>query len=348
MTDPTDSSLLLRTLDAAANRAGEGLRVVEDYARFVLDDRHLTALAKELRHELATALEDVPLVLRQHARQIEADVGTTLSTPAEEHRGDAWSVCVASLKRLQQALRSLEEYGKVLDETLGERLGQLRYRSYALESALGTTQANVERLAGVRLCVLVDGGADAESFSALIDALVTAGTDAIQLRDKRLSDRDLVTRARLLRAKTRGSQTLAIINDRPDVAALSDADGVHVGQDDCSVKDARMIAGCRRLVGLSTHSLDQARRAVLDGADYIGVGPTFPSTTKAFTQFPGLDLVQNVAREIRLPAFAIGGVTHQNVGQVRGAGLDRVAVGAAITAAANPCAAAAEMRKRLS
>jgi thiamine-phosphate pyrophosphorylase len=139
-------------------------------------------------------------------------------------------------------------------------------------------------------------------------------------------------------------RTLVIINDRPDIAALADADGVHLGQDDLRVKDAREIVGPRRLIGVSTHSIDQARTAVLNGANYLGVGPTFPSQTKSFDEFPGLEFVREVAAEIRLPAFAIGGVTLQNVGEVIAAGLPRAAVASAVTAAAKPQAAATALR----
>ena len=125
------------------------------------------------------------------------------------------------------------------------------------------------------------------------------------------------------------------MNDRADVAVLSAADGVHVGQDELSVKDARAIVGPEVLVGVSTHNIEQVRRAVLDGANYLGVGPTFPSTTKSFAAFAGLDFVRAVATEISLPAFAIGGITLENVSQVISAGLRRVAVSGAVVNAAD-------------
>ena len=165
----------------------------------------------------------------------------------------------------------------------------------------------------------------------------------IQLRDKHLGDRELLARARLLRATTRETGTLCVINDRPDLAALAAADGVHVGQLDASVKDARRILGPEALVGVSTHSIEQARQAVLDGANYIGVGPTFPSCTKAFEQFPGVELLRAVAAEIRLPAFAIGGICRENLAEVLAAGFTRVAVGAAVTSADDPARAVREL-----
>jgi thiamine-phosphate pyrophosphorylase len=130
------------------------------------------------------------------------------------------------------------------------------------------------------------------------------------------------------------------MNDRPDLAVLAQADGVHIGQDELTVKDARAIVGPRAFIGVSTHSIEQARQAVLEGANYIGVGPTFPSGTKRFESFTGLELLKAVAAEIRLPAFAIGGITLDNLPAVLAAGMARVAVSGAICATHDPATAA--------
>ena len=338
---------LLRVLDAAGNRAREGLRVVEDFARFVLDDRHLTDCCKQLRHQLTAALARIPSADRLAARETRADVGTTLTAPAEQLRTTSKAVLEANFGRLQEALRSLEEFGKLRDPQLGIEMEQLRYRSYTLHRAMMIEQESLDRLAGARLYVLIDGRGTAAEFERLVRWLIEAGVDVLQLRDKHLDDRTLLERGRLLSRLTRGSNTLAIVNDRPDLAVLAQADGVHVGQEELTVKDARTIVGPQRLVGVSTHSVDQARQAVLDGANYIGVGPTFPSATKQFPHFPGLDLVAAVAGEIRLPAFAIGGIGPENLDAVLAAGLRRVAVGGAITAAADPAAVARAMKEKL-
>src|SRR4051794_38274864 len=142
--DPNQA--VTRILDASLNRASEGLRVVEDYVRFALDDAHLTALFKQLRHDLAAAAAALPLSDRHAARDTGQDVGTTISTSAEMERADAWTVCQASLERVKQSLRSLEEYGKVAASDSAARLESLRYRLYTLEAALGRTVDAVERL----------------------------------------------------------------------------------------------------------------------------------------------------------------------------------------------------------
>jgi thiamine-phosphate pyrophosphorylase len=204
-----------------------------------------------------------------------------------------------------------------------------------------------ELLQDARLYVLLDGRDSSDSFAQLVQDLVEAGVDVLQLRDKQLPDRDLVARARMLRQLTRGSDTLFVVNDRPDIAVLSDADGVHVGQDELTVADCRTIVGSNRLVGVSTHSLGQARQAILDGADYIGCGPTFPSQTKAFEDFPGLDFLRAVQAEVHIPAFAIGGINRENLACVLEAGFYRVAVSGAVTTSTGPVAAARSLRQTL-
>ncbi|MBI3464719.1 MAG: thiamine phosphate synthase [Planctomycetes bacterium] len=333
----------LRAFDAAANRAREGLRVVEDFVRFVLDDGHLTNQLKQLRHELTTVVSLVPADALYAARETQADVGAGLSSPGETSRTDASSVLAANFKLLQESLRSLEEFAKVLAPGADGLLKQLRYRSYTLERAVQITATSLARLSTARLYVLIDGGATLEQFTTMAESLIRAGVHILQLRDKRLDDRSLIERGRRLHELTRGTQTLFIMNDRPDLATLTQADGVHVGQEELSVKDARTIVGPAALVGVSTHSLDQARRAVLDGANYIGVGPTFPSETKHFDRFTGAELLQEVAREIRLPAFAIGGIHRENLPLVLSSGITRVAVSGAITAADSPAEAAREL-----
>lgn len=361
-------SSVQRILDASLNRATEGLRVAEDYVRFVLDDGHLTELLKSLRHDLAAAAASLPFGERHAARDTAADVGTTIATAAEASRHDAWSVCQAALERTKQSLRSLEEFSKVALPAAAAEFESLRYRLYILEAAIGRTVDAIDRLAAAQLYVLVDGRESVGEFESLVRELLAGGADAIQLRDKSLDDRRLIERGRVLvktlREKTTNSpdqawsrlvqsaapppRPLAIINDRADVAAIVDADGVHLGQEDMTVKGARSIVAPRKLIGVSCHSIEQARRAVLDGANYIGVGPTFPSRTKQFEAFPGLELLRAVSAEIRLPAFAIGGIGQDNLPQVVEVGVTRIAVSSAAIDAQSPADAVRLLRAAVS
>lgn len=337
----------LRVMDAATNRAREGLRVIEDYVRFALDDPFLTREWKQVRHDLQAALAPWSNLDRLAARQTEADVGTQISTPSEMRRADLAQLLAANFSRVQESLRSLEEFGKLSHPDEARQFEQLRYRTYTLERATESTRRNVIDWEPARLYVLVDGRGSSAEFVELVRAVIAGGADVVQLRDKQLDDRTLLDRARQLRDLTRGTPTRFILNDRPDLALLAEADGVHLGQAELSVKDARQIVGPRRAIGVSTHSLEQARQAVLDGADYIGVGPTFASQTKSFAQFPGVDLLREVASELKLPAFAIGGITLDNLPHVLETGCVRVAIAGAIMNAEDVRAATCAFRSRL-
>jgi thiamine-phosphate pyrophosphorylase len=180
-----------------------------------------------------------------------------------------------------------------------------------------------------------------------IEQAAAGGATVFQLREKTLTDRDLLDRARDVRRWTRQANALFVVNDRPDVAKLVGADGVHLGQDDMPVKEARQILGPGALIGVSTHDIGQVRLAVLDGADYLGVGPTFPSRTKTFEHFPGLEFVRQATSETSLPAFVLGGVGPDTIGEAVRAGATRVAVGAAVARSDDPQAAARFLRTAL-
>ena len=357
---PVDRTAALRILDANANRAAEGLRVVEDYCRFGLGDGLLTSRCKQLRHSLVAALQAVPGAALAAARETQTDVGVTIKTSAEGQRQSLAHVCRASWQRVQQALRVIEEFLKLLAPEAAAQIESLRYESYTLDKACRINEFSRERLAGARLYVLIDGASSECAFVERVNDLLDAGVHVLQLRDKQLDDRTLLERARLLRrtieergtaarqeprppgqepgARSQGprapthhlplttSHPLLILNDRPDLAVLARADGVHVGQDEISACDVRQIVGPDMLIGVSTHTIEQARQAVLAGANYLGCGPTFPSGTKDFDRFPGLDFLRQVAGEISLPAFAIGGITVENLADVLATGFTRVAV----------------------
>ena len=344
---PNADTGIWRILDAAENRAREGLRVVEDYVRFVLDDATLTEEVKSARHQLTAATRSLGLRSRLTTRDTQHDVGTDISTPQEISRSCTADVVVANLRRAEESLRSIEEYGKVIDPAMAAEAEQIRYAVYTLEKRIGLGAADGERMPTTRLYVLVDGGKSAEDFAMRLQALFNSGVRLVQLRDKRLDDRELVARGRALAKLTHEYGATWIMNDRADLAVICGADGVHVGQEELTVPDARRVVGPGRLVGVSTHSIEQARAAVADGADYIGVGPTFASGTKSFEKFTGVELLSAVATEITVPAYAIGGVSAENVETVLASGIQRVAVSGAVWGANDVGNAAAEMLQEL-
>ena len=334
---------MLRIIDAAANRAREGLRVLEDYGRFALSDALLSRQLKDCRHGFAQVLRQLDQQQLLRSRDTPADVGTRISNTSEMQRLDSVSVVTANMKRVQEAARTLEECGKLISPSLATGFESLRYELYTIEKMLLSTMHNQRTLAGHVLQVLLTEHICRGDWEAVARAALDGGVSIIQLREKSLSDRDLLDRARRLTELARSSDALLIVNDRADVAAASDAHGVHVGQDDLSVHDARQIVGPDRLIGVSTHDMDQARKAVRDGADYIGVGPVFPSSTKSFDAFSGPNFVKAVSDEITLPWFAIGGINTQTMRSAIAAGVRRAAVSGAVCAADYPARAAREL-----
>jgi thiamine-phosphate pyrophosphorylase len=336
-----------RIVDASANRAREALRTLEDYCRFVLNDQTLTSELKQLRHDLTEVLASLDRDLLLCARDTLGDVGTELSTVAQTQRLSLAAVAQAACKRLQEALRSLEEYLKLHRADLGKATETLRYRSYTLEKSVLLGQRSRERLANVRLYVLVSVSGCRGSLEWTVREALAGGAQVIQLREKGLSDRELLARARQLRRWTQEAGALFVVNDRPDLAQACGADGVHVGQDDLPVAEVRRLVGPEMLIGSSTHDPAQLRQAILEGVDYVGVGPVFSSRTKEFASLAGLDFVRHAAAATSLPAFAIGGVTLENLPEVLASGVRRVAVGHAICAADDPRSVAARFRHLL-
>ena len=279
MTDNHLENSVFRILDAAINRAGEGIRVVEDYLRMVIADAHLAKRLKTLRHDLTEAVSTIDPASRIAARDSEEDVGRKIQTESEYQRNspdhkskEAGGLVQANLARTQQSLRSIEEFSKTLDIEVAKKVEQLRYRTYTLEKAILTTILSLQSMKDARLCVLI-GAKDPQEESnnlaliELVKQLVEAKVSLIQLREKSLTDRQLVTVARLIMKVTRGTKTRLIVNDRADLALAAGADGVHVGQEDVKVADARKIMGAARLIGVSTHSIEEARQAVMEGGE---------------------------------------------------------------------------------
>jgi len=325
---------ILRIVDAAHNRASEGFRVVEDFARLHREDANLARHLKQLRHELTQALTPIDSASLLQARNPASDVGTGISTSTEFRRLDWNDVVRSNFSRVLQSLRTIEEYTKYLADTFEESIPrhveQLRYQVYALEKAVGNALESNRELADVCTYVLTDSRRDMATFERTITDLIEADVGLIQLRDKSLDDHSLVSFGKRLTELTRDVRTRWIMNDRPDLAMVTHADGVHVGQDDLSVHQARQILGPGKLIGVSTHDIRQAHAAELAGANYIGVGPVFPSTTKSFDEFVPTEFLANVVEQISIPVFAIGGIDETNIGRFSQSGVTRVALSKAI------------------
>lgn len=190
--------------------------------------------------------------------------------------------------------------------------------------------------------ILDRGAAGGRDLVDLAGVLLEAGVRWLQLRDKQAGARELLVLARRLNIRVEAAGGVLVVNDRPDVAVLAGARGVHLGQDDLPVPEVRRLWPSL-LVGVSTHDVAQARQAQADGADYVAVGSVFPTTSKGGFELVGLDTLRGVRAEVRVPLVAIGGITLSRVPAVVAAGADGVAVISAVTGAPDPGGAAARL-----
>lgn len=364
---------MLRLVDANANRAREALRVLEDYARFVLDDAGVTGAVKRVRHAMAEGLRGV-LAEAVLFRDTPGDVGREISGQGEYRREELADVVTAAGKRLSEALRSLEEYLKVLDPAAARVVERCRYEGYEIERLVAVSlRRRNETLAAARLYVLITESACRAGWFETARLAVEGGADVLQLREKELEGAELLRRTRELKKLCADHGALLIVNDRADVAALGGADGVHVGQGDLPAAEARKIVGREAIVGVSTHELGQALRARAEGADYIGAGPTFRSGTKPREIEPGPGYLRELvgrgfdggvwgraegneggkegvkqgAKEGGVPVFAIAGITESRLPAVVEMGVVRIAVTAAVTGADDPREAARRLKAAL-
>ncbi|MCG3179730.1 MAG: Thiamine-phosphate synthase [Phycisphaerae bacterium] len=319
-----------RILDANFNRAREGLRVAEEFARFVAEDRRLAEQARGFRHALADAARRLdPDGCMLAARDTAGDLGTAAPPSEGGRRASAGQVATVAAKRVGEALRVLCEYAKVIDAAVAADLERLRYRFYDWEKSLaGATDRG--RFARVRVYLLVTAeycrGGDWESA---VRAAIAGGVDAIQLREKNLPDGELLARARRLVSLCREAGVLSVINDRPDIARLADADGVHVGTSDLPVAAVREIVKSSQFVGTSTHNADELERAIAGGPDYVAAGPMFATAIKPEYGVSGPAYARAAIARLDaegIPHVAIGGITLENVGELAAAGVRRVAL----------------------
>lgn len=319
---------IARILDANLDRAREGLRIIEDWCRFGINNVPMAGECKQMRQELASwHSQEI-----RTARDTPGDIGTQLTHPQEEQRASIHQVLQANLCRVQEALRVLEEYGKIYSPDMGIAFKQMRYRVYTLETNLLAFRRH--RLLNQAPLYLVTSSS--EQLFLNVEAALQGGLTLVQYREKKADDLMRLSHAQKLRQMCYHYGALFIINDRVDLALAVDADGVHLGQQDLPIAIARQLLGPDRVIGRSTTNSDEMQRAIAEGADYIGVGPVYETPTKAGKAAAGLEYVQYAAKNAPIPWFAIGGIDPNNINEVINAGAQRVAIVRAIMEAEQP------------
>jgi thiamine-phosphate pyrophosphorylase len=336
---------MFRLIDANLNRLSEGLRLLEDVARFILNDAALSSRLKALRHDLLSNTKSFRQTLLT-ARDSDGDV--TAFSKESMSRSDVNDVVTANARRVTESLRVLEEFAKLPDTGLDPmKFKRARFASYEIEKELeGKVSRRGKRIAGLYVII------DREALGARdeVDACrqaIRGGANIIQLRDKAGNKSRILNSARQLKEACASSNVPFIMNDDLDIALASGADGLHVGQEDIPVSDARRLLAIDKLLGCSTTTAKEALQAEADGADYVAVGSIFPTKSKTDITVVGLERLREIRETVSLPIVAIGGINADNARAVIDAGADAVAVISAILASDDVEQATRKIAERL-
>lgn len=350
---------IYRIIDANINRASEALRVLEDWTRFRKFREQKTenrgqnlwnGKFKKIRHKINDTFSHVSNLILN--RESVFDVGKNLESPSKKHTGR--DVIRANCKRVEEALRVLAEYGQLLNVSV-EKLEECRFEIYTIEKELIKNEKLI-RLQNSFLYLVAGRDAppgrllDDNEFLSMIEKSIEGGVDIIQLREKNEKEAKILELAKEIKKIISKTEVLFIVNDRVDLALAADADGVHLGQDDMPISEARKITPEGFLIGLSTHNIEQGRGLInqTPTPDYLAVGPVFPTPTKPDYKPCGLEYVNWASKNLQnIPWFAIGGINESNIGKVIDIGAKKVAVVRAIMNSKNPEIASRNLKEML-
>jgi len=338
-----------RIIDANFNRAREALRVIEDFCRFSLNSAPLTTCAKQLRHALSAAIGKLDAAQLISARDTLGDVGVGKTVENQFRRNDLRDCFTAGCKRLTESLRTLAEMTQTLNPEVAQTIEKLRFSAYTLEKDIVLFSDTAEKFKPVRLYIIISSSLPADVFS-LTHRGLAGGADCIQLRAKAVDDDKLFALALEFAKICKDAGVLSIINDRVDIAVAAGADGVHLGQNDMPLDQARKLQLAPLVIGKSTHSLQQLHAACEELATYVSLGPVFATATKPTAEPVGLDYVKQATEilgQTGIGHVAIGGITLDNVEEVLNAGARTIAVCSAVTEAADPTAACRALKEKI-
>ena len=338
-----------RIIDANFNRGREAARSIEDFCRFALNSRSLTARAKQLRHELSAAVGKLDVGRLITSRDTAGDVGVGQTVEGQLERGNLVDCCTAGCKRLTESLRMLAEVIQPVDPVVARAIEKLRFAAYALEKDIVVFSSAAEKFNRVSLYVVISSNFPADVLS-LTGRCAAAGADCIQLRAKDIADNELFALALEFVRVCKDANVLSVINDRVDIAVAAGADGVHLGQEDLPVEQARKLQLVPLIIGKSTHSLEQLQVACDECPTYVGLGPVFSTSTKPAAEPVGLDYVARATAALAdtgIGHVAIGGITQENIEQVLSAGASAIAVCSAVTEAADAGAACRALKEKV-
>lgn len=320
---------MYRAIDANINRAAEGLRVIEDVHRFIYDDGQVSKEARNLRHRVRKEIAYKNLL---GSRSVSRDLGRETSKATSiDKKEDLNQVVISNFKRVEEALRVIEELLKSSgDYEVGKKYEEIRYEVYKLEES---TYKKSNPIDTDIYAILSYDQANKRSNIDICKELIAGGIEVIQYRDKTRDIRTCLEELKVIREITSKNGVKLIVNDNISLALGVKADGIHLGQEDMPISEARTIVG-DMFIGISTNNIQEAKEAKALGADYIGIGPVFPTKTKDNLRSEvDPNTLLWIKENLDLPYVAIGGINEENISDLLAYGVDTFAMISELTRA---------------
>ncbi len=322
--NPTNAEDLriFQIIDANLDRAREGLRVLEDWARFGLGENNFVIKIKNFRQILGKN----HLEVYKQSRNFIEDECKGLTHQEQSKRKTPEQIISSNAGRVQEALRVIEEFSRLHNHELSKIASDIRYAIYTLEFDLLSLSKckNSEKILKENDLYVITN--EKENLLEIIEEILIAGVKIIQHRFKKGTDKDHLKEAIQIKNLCKKYNSLFIINDRVDLALASNADGIHLGQDDLDLKTARKLLGYSKIIGISANNEIDISNALKGGCNYIGIGPVFETATKKDKRPLGIEKIKTLTRDIKIPWFAIGGVKTNNIAFLKNNGFKKVAL----------------------
>jgi thiamine-phosphate pyrophosphorylase len=314
---------LLRIIDVNLNRLDESLKLIEDIIRFQIEDKVLLSKTRGIRRDFLAFKRSIPLTKIIMTRQSNNDLGRKTQFDFEGKK-DIEGLLLSNLSRAKESSRILEETLKSMGASGSNKIKSIRFQVYDLEKQIAV---HMQRSFDPYLHAIIDEQyLDLHDLERTVNILQDNGATMIQLRVKMMNDRRFLSIARRLRRTIGKPRVKFIINDRVDIALACAADGIHIGQNDLPIAEIRKIAGNALIIGASTRSVEEAKRAEKQGADYLGVGAIYPTKTKLEAKVCGLRTLKSICHQTSIPVIAIGGINATNHKAALRAGAAGIAV----------------------
>jgi len=322
---------ILRIIDANFNRTREGLRVIEEAIRFVYQNEKILKEIRKIRHEISVKIfKFFPPEKLKSSRFIREDKGKSLDI---KKKINFKKVVETNFLRVEESLRCLEEYSKIINSDAFGFFHNIRFKIYEMEKKI-ITYLSRKKIKVPFVYVILNLKEKDENFLKFVKEVLDGKPDIIQLRYKGENIKYFLETAKKLK-KIMPDEIIYIINDRVDIGFLSESDGVHLGQNDINIEDARKLIP-EKILGISVSNFEEVKKVKNKDIDYIAVGSIFKSPTKPEKKIVGTGIFKKIKEDISIPVVGIGGINIENAEKVIEEGADGIAVISAVENAEHP------------